>query len=722
MLLLIVAALPAPAQFNSNANATTGRFIRGTSDYPDKHSFVITLDGQKGIWLDDTGNNSDLFDGLLPWFSRTARWNEDNYHLDYAYTLQQNNGQHYYFVAWNPIAAFGSAGGIGGSPLYTNETCRFGIHFGAQFEGIGPSNAIYASPIRILVYQRSAFNGVTNNVAAIATNLITIPRRTVAADQTAWISFVTNNTGLVHNGNGLRTEVRLLDGPTPDDAWGAQADRFNVQNAVFMLSHTASPDATNYYYTVEGAGVWLFETNSSKPLVYNAGFTAQSWSTLYAIGFDVRPQGRVRFLDQPQFRGEPLPPDYIGKSAGEWNNYTASLTNLPSLANSTNYTGLDNSPELRRHPILDKFVSDLRKDPIALASYVVNEIALTDTIGLGDTSKFPLESVNLAGINRSALGVFLEKQGSPAEQCALLVYLLRQADYPAAYVWPTNNNLKILDTTLSKLMRMQLRNAVDAYGVSYTTNALITVNYPWVATRLADGTTVHIFPWLKDTEVVEGLNLGGYLPTNYNRAYQWVTDYVYARTNILNLSSDTDAPLDLFRKFVTGHLLTNYPGLSLDDFGVKFRDRRTRHSRWTDFAKPNQINNQSQVAIVPDLMRATNVHAPWSNTFDTVRVQVQRGASTILDTGDLRVSDLHTRKFLLFTNNNNLTLWLAPYRPDIAGQSSFSNDAALTNKPIATAALQGGDNLFNVRFINRRHRNLNPTNAISFLGICTVLK
>jgi len=713
--MVFVAATAVSAFAQLNTNAALGRFIRGTSDYPDTHSFVITLDAQKGIWLYDTGDNADLFGGVVPWFSRTARAAQTNYHLDYQYTLDQNDGYHYYFEFENPIVAFG--GGVGGSPLNTNETYRFGVHFGAQFEGTGPGDAIYASPIRILVYQRSGFNGATNNVAAVATNYISIPRRTVAADQAAWINFVTNNTGLVHIGHGLRTEVRLVDGPTFLDAWGALVDGYNLQNAVFILSHTALPDSTNYYYVVEGAGVWVTDSSTSEPLVYNADFSDQGWSTLYAIGFDVRPPGRVRFLDQPQFMGEPLPPDYVGKSADEWNNYTAALTNLPPVPNTNTYTALDNSPELRRHPILDQFVNDLRNDPIALASYVVNEIALTDPMGITDESIAPYDSVNLGGLNRSALATFLEKQGSPAEQCALLIYLLRQAGYPAAYVWPTNNNLKILDTTLSKLMRMQVRGAVDSYGYLYTTNALITVNWPWVATRLTDGTTVHVFPWLKDTEVVEGLSLPGYLPTNYNRAYQWVTDYVYGKTNILGLSSDTDAPLDLFKNFVTGSLLTNYPGLSLDDFGVKFRDRRTRHSRWSDFAEPNQINNQSQVAIVQDLTRITNAYPTWTNFFDTLRVQVQRGLSTILDTGDMRTSDLHTRKFLMFTNNNNLMLWLAPYRPDIAGQSGFTNDASLTNKQIATAALQGGDTQFNVRFIHQRHRFLNPTNGGWFYDV-----
>lgn len=710
--LLLAAILPASAQLNTNA--TSGRLIRGTSPYPDTHSFVITLDFQKGIPLADMGNNTNLFGGIVPWFALTARGGQTNEHLDYQYTLDQNDGYIYYFDFQNPIAAFGGA--VGGSPLYTNDTYRFGVHFGAQFEGTGPDDAIYAAPIRILVYPRSAFLPGTNKVAALATNLISIPRRTIAADSNAWVAFVTNNLSKVHESHGLRTEVRLIDGPTVDDAWGAQVFGFNVQNNVFLLSHTALPDSTNYYYLVEGVGEWL-EDAASYPLVYNYDFSAQGWDPLYAVNFDTRPPGRVRFLDQPHFAGAPLPPDYLGKSAEEWENYTASLTNLPSLSNSTNYTGLDNSPELRRHPILDRFVNDLRNDPIALASYVVNEVAVTDPIGLGDVSQFPMDSVNLAGVNRSALGTFLEKQGSPVEQCALLVYLLRQAGYPAAYVWPTNNNLKILDTVLSKLMRAQVRGAVDTYGDTFTTNALITVNYPWVAARLPDGSTVHVFPWLKDTEVIEGLSLPAYLPTNYNRAYKWVTDYVYGKSSVLGWSTETDAPLDLFKKFVTGHLLTNYPGLSLDDFGVQFRDRQTRHSRWTDFGKPNQIDNQSQVAIVQDLTRITNIHASWSNIFDTVQIQVQRASTTIIDSGPMRASDLHTRKFLLYSNANNLTLWLASYRTNITGQSSFSNDPGLTNKQVAAAAFQGGDSQFNVRFIYKRHRQLNPTNAVSFLGV-----
>jgi RHS repeat-associated protein len=707
-LLVITSSLAAHAQLNTNASC--GRFIRGTSDYPETHSFVITLDRQLGVWLWDTGNNADWYGGVAPWCSRTARAAETNYHLDYQYTLDQSDGTSYYFEVSNPIMAFGSD--LGGSPLYTNETTRLGIHFGAQLEN---TNQLYAAPIRILVYQRGAFSGITNNIRAMATNYISIPRRTIAADQAAWTTFVTNNETVVQTANGLRTEVRLVSGPEEfENAWGAQYTNPVVRNCAFQLSHTGLADSTNYYYVVEGTGVWMWDdtdSTSSEPLVYSDyNLTVPGWSTLYAMNFDGRPKSKIRFLDQPQFRGNPLPPDYVGKTADEWNTYYPMWTNLPPVADTSAYRALDNSPELRRHPVLDQLVSDLRNDPVALASFVVNEIALTDPMGITDQTIAPAESVNLGGINRSALAAYLERQGSPAEQCALLVYLLRQAGYPTAYVWPTNN-LKLLDTTLSKLMRMQVSGAVDNYGWQYSTNALITVNWPWVATRLADGTTVHIFPWMKDTEVLEGLNLSEYLPTNYNRGYQWVTDYVYGNTNILGLSQDTDLPLNLFKQYVSLSLLTNYPGLSLDDFGVYFSDRRTRHSQWSDFAVPNEVDNQDKLKLFADYSHFTDVYPGRSNVFNTVRVQVLRNTTTILDTGDLRMSDLHTRKFLLYTNSGNLTLWLAPYRTNITGQSSFSNDPALTNKQVLSTALQGGDTAFSVRFTGMRHRDLNTANA-----------
>ncbi len=130
------------------------------------------------------------------------------------------------------------------------------------------------------------------------------------------------------------------------------------------------------------------------------------------------------------------------------------------------------------------------------------------------------DSIEVGGVNRSALSVFLEGQGSPTEQCALLVYLLRQAGYPAAYVFPTNSNLRLLDTRVSQLWQINVHGVIYFAGVPVITNSLITVNYPWVAANIGTN-TVQIFPWLKDTELVEGQNIYDYMPTNYPSAYEW---------------------------------------------------------------------------------------------------------------------------------------------------------------------------------------------------------
>src|SRR5208282_253997 len=248
------------------------------------------------------------------------------------------------------------------------------------------------------------------------------------------------------------------------------------------------------------------------PMVTNSA-GAVGWDRLYSVDFQVRPPWRSVFIDQPQFNGTPMPSFYQGASLSELTNLNAVVTNTISLTASA-YTNLDDSPELRRHPTLDQLVANFNNDPVAIANYVQNQIELTDALAYNENNgQASAPAVNEGGVNRSALDVYLEGQGSPVEQCALLVYMLRQAGYPAAYVFPTNNNVQMLDTRLSALLRMQLHGAVNQYGQLYTSNTLITVNYPWVVTTISNQ-TVHIFPWLKDTQITEGLNLYDYMPTN----------------------------------------------------------------------------------------------------------------------------------------------------------------------------------------------------------------
>ena len=119
------------------------------------------------------------------------------------------------------------------------------------------------------------------------------------------------------------------------------------------------------------------------------------------MDFEARPQWRSIFVDQPHFDGSPLPPFYAGMTVAEMLTNTPPVTNAISLAPSA-CTNLDDSPELRRHPILDQFVSDMGNDPIALANYVLNEIDLTDWMDYNDDGNVSEQSINLGGVSRGA--------------------------------------------------------------------------------------------------------------------------------------------------------------------------------------------------------------------------------------------------------------------------------------------------------------------------------
>src|SRR6185369_12123188 len=211
------------------------------------------------------------------------------------------------------------------------------------------------------------------------------------------------------------------------------------------------------------------------------------------------------------------------------------VTNVIDLTNAiASYTNLDQSPELRAHPILDDFVDGLKGEPLALARFVQNEIELTDALDYTNVNQVAVGRLNLMGINRGALGVFLERQGTPAEQCALLIYLLRRAGIPAVYAFPPNNGVGMFDLRLSKMLRIQLAHAMDPNSYAINTNSLILVNYPWVAAYI-DGKWTHLFPWIKDVEITQGPNLYDFLPDGYGNATQWVMNYLHNRPEIIGL-------------------------------------------------------------------------------------------------------------------------------------------------------------------------------------------
>ncbi|MEK7782024.1 MAG: SBBP repeat-containing protein [Verrucomicrobiota bacterium] len=715
-----IAALPVVVT-NSAMAATTARYLRGAVGDFTYNSFVIPLDFAPGVKLDDLGDNTNKFSGDRPWFTRLLK--DTRYHLSRVSSTNGPGGwvtNHYNYTTnfQNSIAAFGSAAEV--TPLYLNQGYRFGVYAGAQYESTNADGAAYQTPVRVLVYRLSDFTpGQTNIVAPIATNLITVPRRTVTADQGAWDRFATNGFTVTIDTNGLRTTLHLVEQRT--GAWGVTPEFANTRNGPYLLTHRA---ATAYYgYVIEALGVVPVGTNLY-PMVTNSSGNLD-WCKLYCLNFDSRPAWRSVFIDQPQFDGKPLPSEYQGRSDAD--DLNATLTNAITLSGSS-YTNLDSSPELRRHPLLDKFVSDMAADPIGLANYVVNEIELTDALAYNETTgQASAPSVNQGGINRGALGTFLERQGSPIEQCALLVYLLRQAGYPAAYVFPTNSNVQLSDTRLSKLLRMQVKGAINDKGELYTTNSLITVNYPWVVVNISNS-CVHIFPWLKDTAITEGFNLYDFLPTNYNSGDKWLRRYLSGDTNILNLSADTDAPSVLFLKLLKQYVSTNELAISLDEVGSRAFNRRNYYSRWQDFPTPTVVTNETQVVWVDSLTSSgiTTVSPAMTNIFNTVSVEIVSLADTNnrITTGPLRMADLHNRRFLIATpNSTNMMLWLAPYQPTTTNQSAFdASDLALTNKQVKTITLTTNEVSFALRLSHQRHRAVNfAPDYESYLGVTETL-
>lgn len=651
------------------------RYVRGTGTYPAFHSFVVPLDFQKGVRLDDIGGNAtNLFTG--------NPWTTNFFHFDATNPAPQltTNDR---IVFRNPIVSFGSR--VGGTPLFVNQVYRFGA-----YAGVNTSTNL--SQLRLKVYNKA------NMTVANTVNVFIPPEW----QSNAWTGFSTNGYSQMVVANGLTTFISRQSEPR----WGAS------QIHSYILSHKADSTATAYIYEWEAQGAM----DAGLMVLGNAGTNA--FSKLYTVEFDSRPAWQAVFIHQPHFAGKPLPPDYQGKSAEELLTASTFLASNPPSA-ALGWTNLDSSPDLRRHPVLDQFVSDLNRDPFAIANYVFNEIELTDAFGYDDDGNVSEKSINPPGVNRSALATYQEGQGSPIEQCALLVYLLRQAGYPAAYSFPADENLKVLDSRLSSILGLQLTGAVDEFGRTYTTNRLVAANYPWVSAYI--GTNwVHLFPWMKDYEIVEGFGLYDYMPTNYNNAHKWVRDYVYGKTNLLALSSDDDTPATLFPKFVEQVLLTNAPGLSLDDIGVRVRNRRNNYSRWADFPKPTVVGSSNVVVENLSSIALTNVSPNLTNIFDTVSVEIYSvtNPATKVVSGELRLADLHNRKFIarhekITTNSHRIILSLAPYRTDSTNQVPFTSvdpnnpaDADILKRLGTTNTLTSTDDSLRIKFTHRRQRSL----------------
>jgi RHS repeat-associated protein len=689
------------------------RYSRGTGTDSSYQSYVVAMGFEKGTALDQA-----QFTGGLPWFMRIQQT------VAYQISATQNPPIYSVPIA-NPLVAFGTQ--AGGTPLYTGQNYSFGIGSGGLYVGDTQANDLLIS-----VYRKADFSTTQTPIAptSYGGSPIPLPR----PGTSAWETFAQNGyvqTQSVNDSSGnplFKIMIQYVSGGSSSDQWGESfldqwGQLFTGPILVTVTSYTA-----DYYLQVSLKGRTVINSQLYWMAIDNNPPTYSSdYSLSFTMDFEARPPWRATYIDQPHFQGIPLPSAYQGKTLEELLHNAQPVTDtLTAPANGTLLT-LDASPELRQHPILDKFVSDMGSDPLALVNYVLNEIELTDAISYNDTGNVSDQSINAGGVNRGALATFLEGQGSPAEQCGLLVYLLRKAGYQCQYVIPQQrDSLLMLDQQLSKLLRMQLKGAEDPSGNSNVPH-LIPVNYPWVAAYIG-GKWVHIFPWLKDTAVEEGQDLYQYLPTGYQSGKQWLNHYLLDDPTIRSLSAEYDNPGYLFPAFVKQSLASNFPGISIDQLGVNFYNRKNYFTSWSDLPRPWQSPTVANGDVKESLSLVPNI-------FDTLKVTIYKvNGSTqtaIMQTDDLRMVDLHNRRFLLYAvqntpnvNAHTLKLSLEEFRPSTQGNTpgNFAASDSLLNKQLLTASLGSGDDALLFAIDYKRHRSLPtgftpPGHWASFLGV-----
>jgi RHS repeat-associated protein len=276
----------------------------------------------------------------------------------------------------------------------------------------------------------------------------------------------------------------------------------------------------------------------------------------------------------------------------------------------------DNSPELRQHHLLDMLVGALNNDPLLIVNFVLNEIELTDpmdfSVAAWGDSLWATGTVYEGGLRRNALTTYLSRKGSPSEQCALLVYLLRHAGYAAAYARVPAGNLKLRKQRASNLVGYDFNKRVDnesektldssgkttitATYYGYLDIEEIPFDYPWVVLKINDQ-LINIFPWLKDYETKTGLELYEYLPKDLNTGDKIAVDYMLKGKYFSGFlaSHDNPRPLEVFEEFLDYLVRLNHPQHSLSDFGIHRQIRKRYHSDWTDLPRPDDLVGNIQL-------------------------------------------------------------------------------------------------------------------------------
>ncbi len=292
---------------------------------------------------------------------------------------------------------------------------------------------------------------------------------------------------------------------------------------------------------------------------------------IYAFGLNAPPPWQLEVLKKPglpTFKPRPF------------------SQSPPTCAPPQGSLRLEKGDELIPHPLLNQLVVELKKDPLAIAQYVQNEIDLADPFIFRTQDKVfeaPL-------LHRSALGTFLEGEGSAWEQCALLIYLLEEAGFKATYAqtcctFPVDYIERLLFTKLPGEKEVVL-------------------NYPFVLLELDQDKWVSLFPWMKNVQVAEGHDLYSLMPDAYSSANKWIQRYLTGDEEIskhIGLDKDDTVGV-LYSRFASEQLQRQ--GLSIQDVGCHRTLIKQQFTSWEEFPRP-EFENYNVFESLPPQLYAT---------------------------------------------------------------------------------------------------------------------
>lgn len=431
------------------------------------------------------------------------------------------------------------------------------------------------------------------------------------------------------------------------------------------------------------------------------------------------------FIDRPDYQFVEQPPAYLGASAPELqgNGFFLVADPIVQIADiqwaDTNSDGYGEVPtgvswELSEHYLLNQLVEDLAGDPIALAAYVQNEIKLVNgyqqRVSSASSSPWlgtPLESLT---ISRGATGAYMEKQGSPWEQCSLLVYLLRRAGYAAAVVeapkfqYQDGGGNPIADVNVMSL-RMDRLDRMFGFRLveSFSPDQALYADYPWVVVNDAkdgSGTWRHLFPWIKDVIVEEGFNPYDYLPAAYDSGEKWVEQYFQNDPAIVGLAEEDEVNSagQLFSRFIGQYIADD--ALSLEDMGFHSYYRKSQYNEWSDFPRPFAVGFFAFQSSNPlgQLMNPVVKDAPLNTDptdqfrFGRVKLTVRDLSNNVhLQTSLMPMAQLTNRRLYFYRDGSgNIGLKMDALNPagTVAGGDFTSTD--LPGAQLQTAADPGG--------------------------------